>query len=126
LPIQLASRGKSSILPVGYVLVTGDHDFHIVNLTPSVTLLTEVKAHLDGNRQLPSLIKIVCLIILFAYLVFVSYYFCLCILLCVGTVHIFLKDSIFEASSPTRHTNELGRLIKKMYSRRHPLYGWRP
>jgi hypothetical protein len=32
----------------------------------------------------------------------------------VGTVHVFLKDSIFEASSPTRHTAELGILMKKM------------
>jgi len=32
----------------------------------------------------------------------------------IGTVHVFLKDSIFEASSPTRHTTELGRPMKKM------------
>jgi hypothetical protein len=32
-----------------------------------------------------------------------------------GTVHVFLKDSIFEASSPARHTAELGRLIKEMF-----------
>ena len=31
------------------------------------------------------------------------------------TVHVFLKDSIFEASSPTRHTTELARLMKKMF-----------
>ena len=30
----------------------------------------------------------------------------------VGNVHVILKDSIFEASSPTRHTAELGMLIK--------------
>ena len=33
----------------------------------------------------------------------------------VGTVHVFLKDSIFKASSPTRHTSELERLTKKMF-----------
>ena len=33
----------------------------------------------------------------------------------VGNVHVILKDSIFEASSPTRHTAELGMLIKKLY-----------
>jgi hypothetical protein len=49
------------------------------------------------------------------YLVFVSCCFCLCILLCVGTVHIFLKDYIFEASSPSMHTVQHGRLMKKMY-----------
>jgi hypothetical protein len=57
LPIQIASRVKFSIVPVGYDLVDGDQDFHIVNLTPSVTLLTEVKPHSDGNGQLPSLYK---------------------------------------------------------------------
>ena len=57
MPIQLASRGKSSIVSSGYQLVAGDHDFHVVNLTPSVTLLTEVKANPDGNGNLPSLYK---------------------------------------------------------------------
>ena len=33
----------------------------------------------------------------------------------VGVVHVFLKDSIFQASSPTRHTAELGMLIKQLY-----------
>ena len=57
LPIQLASRGKASIVPAGYDLVAGDHDFHVVNLTPSVTLLTEIKENPDGNGGLPSLYK---------------------------------------------------------------------
>jgi len=52
LPIQLAGRGKANIVPVDYNLVAGD--FHVVNLTPSVTLLTEVKPNLDGNGELPS------------------------------------------------------------------------
>ena len=34
----------------------------------------------------------------------------------VGTVHVFLTDSIFEASCSTRHTTELGRLLKEKYS----------
>ena len=55
LAIQLAPRGKSSIVPAAYELVAGDHDFHVVNLTPSVTLLTEIKANSDGG--LPSLYK---------------------------------------------------------------------
>ena len=42
-------------MPSYYELVAGDHDFHVVNLTPSVTLLTEVKEYLDGG--LPSLYK---------------------------------------------------------------------
>ena len=44
-------------MPCGYQLVAGDHDFHVVNLTPSVTLLTEVKANPDGTGKLPSLYK---------------------------------------------------------------------
>jgi ABC-type transporter Mla maintaining outer membrane lipid asymmetry permease subunit MlaE len=39
-------------------------------------------------------------------------------LICVplaGTVYVFLKDSIFQASDPTRHTAELGRQLKTMY-----------
>ena len=55
--IQLASRGKSSIVPSGYNLVAGDHDFHVVNLTPSVTLLTEIKSNSNGNGELPSFYK---------------------------------------------------------------------
>ena len=38
-----------------------------------------------------------------------------CVRCLVGTIHIYLKDSIFQASSPTRHNAELGMLIKKMY-----------
>ncbi len=55
--IQLASRGNASIVPSGYQLVAGDHDFHVVNLTPSVTLLTEIKADIDGDGGLPSFYK---------------------------------------------------------------------
>jgi hypothetical protein len=57
LPIQLAQRGKASIVPWGFDLVAGDHDFHVCNLTPSVTLLTNIKAHPDGDGRLPSLYK---------------------------------------------------------------------
>jgi len=37
------------------------------------------------------------------------------VVLYVGTVHILLKYSIFQASSPTRHTTELGRLMKQKF-----------
>ena len=36
-------------------------------------------------------------------------------MLYVGSVHVFLKDSIFQASSPTIHTTELDRLMKKTF-----------
>ena len=57
LPIQLASRGKSSIVPIGYQLIAGDHDFHVVNLTPSVTLLTDIKPNENEEGGLPSFYK---------------------------------------------------------------------
>ncbi len=57
LPIQLASRGKSSIMPVGYQLIAGNNDFHVVNLTPRVTLLTDIKPNENGEGGLPSFYK---------------------------------------------------------------------
>jgi len=51
--MQLASRGKS----IGCQLVDGDTDFHVINLTPSVALLTEIRAHPHLNGNLPSLYK---------------------------------------------------------------------
>ena len=36
-------------------------------------------------------------------------------------MHVFLKDSIFQASSPTRHTAGLARLMKKMYPEAVPV-----
>ena len=42
-------------MPLGCELVVGDHDFHVVNLTHSVTLLTKVKKNPYGG--LPSLYK---------------------------------------------------------------------
>jgi hypothetical protein len=44
-------------VPYGCQLVAGDHDFHVVNLTPSATLLTEIKANSDGDGGLPSFYK---------------------------------------------------------------------
>ena len=51
------SRGKASIVPAEHELVARDHDFPLVNLTPSVTLLTDIKENPDGNGGLPSLYK---------------------------------------------------------------------
>jgi hypothetical protein len=44
-------------VPSGCELVAGDHDFHVCNLTPSVTLITEIKTQDEGNGGLPSLYK---------------------------------------------------------------------
>ena len=44
-------------MPFGCELVAGDPDFHVVNLTPSDTLVIEVKANPDGTEELPSFCK---------------------------------------------------------------------
>jgi hypothetical protein len=49
IPTQLGQKGKADIVPCGFELVAGDHDLHVCNLIPSVTLLTSIKAHLDGD-----------------------------------------------------------------------------
>ena len=66
--IQIASRGKVIIVPSGYEIVARDHDFHVVNLTPSVTLLTEMKANPDGDGGLPSFYEGMCVLICFSYM----------------------------------------------------------
>ena len=48
-------------MPSGCEIVVGDHDFHVVNLTPSVTLLKEVKSDLVGNDDLTSVYKVNCI-----------------------------------------------------------------
>jgi hypothetical protein len=55
IPIQRAQKGKVSIVHCGFELVAVDHDFHVCNLNPSVKLLTDIKAHLDGDGGLTSL-----------------------------------------------------------------------
>jgi len=62
LPIQMASRGKANIVPTGFELALGDHDFRVVNITPSVTLLTEVKSDPDG-MHVPLCFLHVCLFV---------------------------------------------------------------
>ncbi len=82
LPIQLAQRGKSGIVPTGCELVAGDHDFHVVNLTPSVTLVTEVKANLDGTEELPSFYKDVIAILFFVFIA--AWCMRVCVSVCAG------------------------------------------
>ncbi len=58
-------------MPAGYQLIAGDHDFHVVNrLTPSVTLLTDIKPNENGDGELPSFCKgaTYCSFILYLYI----------------------------------------------------------
>jgi hypothetical protein len=56
-------------MPSRFQIAAGDHDFHVVNLTPSVTLLTEIKAHLGGNGELPSFYKGTRVLIYYRYII---------------------------------------------------------
>ncbi len=41
--MSFGGRGRSSILPSNVESVAGDHDFHVVNFTPSVCLHVDIK-----------------------------------------------------------------------------------
>jgi len=58
-------------------------------------------------------IKVYCAILCFILYNILKYFFASS--LCSGSVHVFLKDFISEASSPTRHTTELTRLLNKVF-----------
>lgn len=45
LAVAFGGRGRKSILPSDINAVAGDHDFHVVSLTPSVTLEVGVPAN---------------------------------------------------------------------------------
>ena len=47
-------------MSVGYQLIAGDHDFHVVNLTPSVTLLTDIKPNEIAMEDYLASIKVRC------------------------------------------------------------------
>ncbi len=41
--MSFGGRGRTSILPSNVITVAGDHDFHVVNFTPSVCLHVDIK-----------------------------------------------------------------------------------
>ena len=84
LAVQAGARGKVSIVPSDVTVVAGDHDFHVVNLTPIVYLARTVPPASAAED--------------------VSYY--------QGQVAVSVKDSIFQPSSPDRHMAELYLLFK--------------
>ena len=69
-------------MPTGFELVAGDHDFHVVNSTPGVTLPTEVKANLDGSGKMPSFYKGMQLPFRFHYPSVIINFVCGCIVAC--------------------------------------------
>lgn len=68
-------------MPTDIVAKVGDHDFHVVSLTPSVTLCVEFDGTDDTDPRGKSFYK--------------------------GTAHVCLKDSIFQPSHAERHEVEL-------------------
>ena len=75
-------------MPADMDALAGDHDFHVVSLTPSVTLMVEFDS-VDEECDVAS----------------ASFY--------QGQAHVCLKDSIFQASTAERHAVELGQLLLK-------------
>ena len=57
-PVAFGGRGKRSILPTVVDAVAGDHDFHVVSLTPSVTLAVGVKP--DEGQDMVSYYRGMC------------------------------------------------------------------
>ena len=43
LAVSFGGRGRCNVLPTDVKAIAGDHDFKIVNLTPSVTLRVDVQ-----------------------------------------------------------------------------------
>ena len=72
-------------MPTDIVAKVGDHDFHVVSLTPSVTLCVEFDGTDDTDPRGKSFYK--------------------------GTAHVCLKDSIFQPSHAERHAVELRSLL---------------
>ena len=86
-PIAFGGRGRTSILPADVEAKAGDHDFHVVSATPSVSLVVDI----DGTAT--------------AEVGRTSFY--------QGQAHVNLKDSIFQASSAERHVVELAALLRE-------------
>ena len=79
-PVAAAERGKQVLVSLNQQFCVGDHDFTKFALVPSVSLMVNIPASVEG-----------------------SWY--------EGTVHIGLKDAVFEPSSPLRHATELHSLL---------------
>ena len=47
--IEFGGRGRKSIMPTDVNMRALDHNFHVVNLTPSVSLVVEVPTHGDAD-----------------------------------------------------------------------------
>ena len=83
--ISFGGRGRKSILPADVVPRAGDHDFHVVSLTPSVTLVVDFDGTESRDLGLTSFYK--------------------------GQAHVCLKDAIFQPSHAERHAVEFGQLL---------------
>eukprot|EP00873_Tetraselmis_striata_P041898 jgi/Tetstr1/462162/TSEL_007227.t1 len=90
--ICFGGRNRKSLMPTDVTITAMDHDFHVVSLTPNVSLLVEVPSDTDAD---PSFYR--------------------------GVPHVCLKDAITQASSAARHMVELHDMLTKRGSKTHVL-----
>ena len=108
--MSFGGRGRSNILPSNAESVAGDHDFHIVNFTPSVCLHVDINAD-EGQGMISyykgkSPVSLIIRNLIYGATLYLSAY------LFLGKVHVWSKDSIFQPSGPIRHDRELLSLRK--------------
>jgi len=88
---SFGGRERKDILPAHVQSKASDHEFHVVSLTPRVSLVVDF----DGGENIGEEERLA------------SFYR--------GNAHVCLKDSIFQSSNVERHVVELISLLKKMH-----------
>jgi len=88
--ILFGGRGRTNILPVDVYSKASDHDFPVVSLIQSVTLVVNFDGSTNNDEDENR----------------VSFYR--------GSVHVCVKDSIFQSSNAKRHVVELISLLDTM------------
>ena len=108
--MTFGGRGRSNILPSNVESVAGDHDFYIVNFTPSVRLHVYVKP--DKGQDMISYYrgKSPAFLIIRYFIDVATRY--LTAYLFPGKAHVLLKDAIFQPLGPIHHATELLTLRK--------------
>ena len=105
--MSFCGRDRSSILPSNVESVAGDHDFHVVNFTPSVCLHVDIKSD-EGQDIISYYIGKLQFTCSCCYCCYWCYCFCYCLCYCLSTylvvvagkAYVWLKDVIFQPSTP--------------------------
>ena len=93
LAIGFGGRGRPAIVEDEITMAAGDHDFHKVSLTPSVTLVKRIVGY-NGAADTPISERIL------------EFYD--------GQAFVAVKDSVFQPSSAARHSAEGAALLKDL------------